>query len=879
MTLTHFIKKTSAGMLALSLAVMPLMTSCLSKVQAEIDELQERVEALEARFQDEVSALKKLIEESVTVVSCKFSLADNCWKLVLSDGSSVDIYDKVKLPDLIVTYITDEGGVKYWAVADANGNVTAITDASGKMIPIVPDSPEPAVRVTEDGYYEISFDGGKTWTRTGTSDTSLFVGCNPVYPEDGSTPYVEITLATGEVIKVLMKSEGENLIAFYDYINGTEIKEAYVAYGDTFSVSPVLSSTVTDLLITVPAGWKVKDVWYEDYVEIKFTAPSLEAVKAGFAESEGSAKVLAVAGNDRVETATIFLSTSPADYIIANNDVTIEPRYGLTYGFFYGVCKVSDFDAEAFADFLASPDFASQAPFLHSYDSIHSSLPALCGQELENGVKYYFWIAPGLERNGDLYVDPDTFITEEVYEKVVSLEIVGESTFNDANVLMKLLGSDYYYGGVSRKALFNAETVVNSLYDMIEAPESGVYEGPVSLFATHGVMRELLADTEYVVWMVAAEEGKTNYIPEEVVTAEFKTKPMQTTGGTASVIAASEEITMTSISVTLNAEGAEYIYYLFVQDSQLTGYPTDASKVNYLLKNGKKIRNSSTVASVTGLTSGTSRHLWAMAVDAEGRIGGVFQNSYKSNSVVYSDAIDFYVNEPATTIGQTSADIKINVIKGSPVKYRYACLDASGSQWASTYKGILANLQEDMIANQYKFKDVEANSEGIIHIEGLKIDVDYVFAVMAFDSEGLPTKAQKFTFRTHMDLGNFVYKTVNGEENPVWAASRPTVTLYPNEYDMVGDFGIIVYKIDVPEGMTAYVACYHPDYFTYEKISTPEEYTVAIYQEQNVVKSGVKTSFYGASTGYCIYVTWCDADGNFYEPYVVESGFKGGWGM
>lgn len=877
MTLTHFIKKTSAGMLALSLAVMPLMTSCLSKVQAEIDELQERVEALEARFQDEVSALKKLIEESVTVVSCKFSLADNCWKLVLSDGSSVNIYDKVNLPDMIVTYIT-EGDVKYWAVADANGNVTAITDASGKKIPIVPDSPEPAVRVTEDGYYEISFDGGKTWTRTGTSDTSLFVGCNPVYPEDGSAPYVEITLATGEVITVLMKSEGEDLIAFYDYIYGTEIKEAYVAYGNTYSICPLLSSTVTDLLITVPAGWKVKDVWYEDFVEINFTAPSLEAIKAGFAESEGNAKVLAVAGN-AMETATLYLSTIPVDYTIANNDVTIEPRAGLTYGFFYGVCKASDFDAEAFAELLAGPDFVNQAPFLHSYEGIHSTLSELYGQECEAGVKYYLWMAPGIDKDGDLYVDPDTFIVEEVFEKVISLEIVGESTFNDANVVMKLLGADYYYGGVSRKALFNAETVVNSLYDMIEVPENGIYEGPVSLFANHDVIRELLPDTEYVVWMVAAEEGKTNYIPEEVVTAEFKTKPIQTTGGSASVASVSEDVTMTSISVSLNAEGAEYIYYLFVQDSQLSGYPTDASKITYLLKNGKKVRNSSTVASVSGLTSGTSRHLWAMAVDAEGKIGEVFQQSYKTSTILYSSEIDFYVNESATTIGQTTADIKFNVIKGTPVKYRYACLDANGTQWTSTYKGLLANLQEDMIANQYKFKDVEANSEGIIHIEGLKIDVDYVFAVMAFDSEGLPTKAQKFTFRTHMDLGNFVYKTVNGAENPVWAATKPTVTLYPNEYDMVGDFGIIVYKIDVPEGMTAYVACYHPDYFAYEKISTPEEYTVAIYQEQNVVKSGVKTSFYGASTGYCIYVTWCDADGNFYEPYVVESGFKGGWGM
>ncbi|MGN1210172.1 MAG: PL29 family lyase N-terminal domain-containing protein [Candidatus Cryptobacteroides sp.] len=877
MNASKLIKNNILSALAATIVALPLMTSCLPDVKAELDELKDRVENLESKFQTEITALKKLVEESVTVVSCKFSLADNCWKLELSDGTTLNIYDKVNVPDAVITYITD-GGVKYWAVADSEGNVTALTDASGNRIPIVQGAPDPTVRETSDGYYEISFDGGKTWIRTGASGSTMFSGCNPVYPEDGSLPYVEITLSSGEVIRVAMKPE-EKLLSFMDYLSGAEISEAYVPYGQELTLCPVMSEAVTDLLITVPAGWKVKDVWYEDYVEIRFTAPSVEALNAGFAEEEGNAKILAVAGNDMVETTTLFLTTNPVEYVLINNDVKITPRYGIPYGYFYGLCKESDFDAEMFAEYLADPSFESKAPFFHSYEGVSASLNELYGQECEDGYKYFLWMVPGLEKDGDIYVDPQTFVIGEVIKKVISLEVVGEASFNDANVLMRLFGSDFYYGGVTRKALFNPENLVKSLYDKIELPENGIYEGPASMFANHGQMRDILPGTDYVVWMVPGEEGKTSYLPEEFVSAEFKTSAIQTTGGSADISASDETVSFNSISVNLNAEGAAYIYYYFATDTQLSGYPTEESKVNFLLKNGNRVRNSEVSAAVTGLASGTTRTLWALAVDSEGKVGSLYDKSFTTKVITYTDAISFYFNETGIKIDQTTADIKVSLTAGSPAKFRYACLNTAGAEWTSTYKYSLSNLQEDMVVNPYKFTEIDVPSNGIIHLTGLKIDVEYVFALIAIDGEGLPTKAQKYTFATHMDLGNFVYKTVNGAENPVWKASCPKVTLYPDEYALIGDFGIVVFKIDVPEGMTAYWSAVHPDHWVHEKISDPKDKTIAIYQEQAIVESGKKQTYFGANTGWYLYITWKDAEGNFYEPLEVDTGFQGGWGV
>lgn len=878
MNFSALIKKDILKALAAAMVALPLMTSCLTDVMAELDELKGRVENLESKFQTEITALKKLVEESVTVVSCKFSLADNCWKLELSDGTILNIYDKVNVPNAVITYITD-GGVNYWAVSDAEGNVTALTDASGNRIPIVQGAPDPTVRETSDGYYEISFDGGRTWVRTGVSGSSLFSGCNPVYPEDGSLPYVEITLSSGEVIRVAMKPE-EKLLSFLDYLTGAEVSEVYVPYGHMLSLCPVMSEAVTDILVTVPAGWKVKDVWYEDYVEIHFTAPSVEALKAGFAEEEGNAKILAVAGNDMVETTTLFLTTKPVDYLLINNDVKITPRYGIPYGYFYGLCKESEFDAEMFAEYLADPSFESKAPFFHSYEGVSTSLNELYGQECEEGYKYFLWMVPGLEKDGDIYVDPQTFVIGEVIKKSISLEIVGEASFNDANVRMKLFGSDFYFGGVTRKALFNPENLVNSLYDKIELPEDGIYEGPASLFANYGQVRDILPDTEYVVWIVLGEEGKTSYLPEEVVYAEFKTSAIQTTGGSADISASDETVTFNSISVNLNAEGAAYIYYYYATDTQLSGYPTEESKVNYLIKNGNRVRNSVVSAAVTGLATGTTRTLWALAVDSEGKVGSLYEKSFTTKVITYTNAITFYFNEPGTTIGQTTADIKISLTSSAkPSKYRYACLNATGAEWTSKYKYSLSNLQEDMVVNPYRFTEIDAPANGIIHLSGLKIGVEYVFALIAIDGEGLPTKAQKYTFKPNIDLGNFVYKTVNGAENPVWSASCPKVTLFPDEYDLIGDFGLIVFQIDVPEGMTAYWVSVHPDYWVHEKITDPKDKTIAIYQEEEIVESGKKQNYFGASTGQYLYITWKDAEGNFYEPLEVATGFKGGWGI
>ena len=256
-------------------------------------------------------------------------------------------------------------------------------------------------------------------------------------------------------------------------------------------------------------------------------------------------------------------------------------------------------------------------------------------------------------------------------------------------------------------------------------------------------------------------------------------------------------------------------------------------------------------------------------MDSKGCAGELFTKTYTTKSIVYTDAIDFYIKDNACVIDKITAQISIQLLKGSPVTYRYAYIKTSSSTWTGTYKSSLTALQEDMIINPLKFKSVNTLKEGYITLTGLEIDVEYIFAVVALDSEGRSTKAQSFKFRSEMDLGNFVSKS-----NTLWTETRPTVTLNKDKYDKVGDFGMVFFTITVPEGMTAYYLCVHPDYFNYYGIYSAEGIVKAIYQKQKLVESGKEIGCYDAAPGYCVYITWCDQDGNFYEADCVATGFN-----
>ena len=162
-----------------ALAVMVMVNSCYddTDLKNSIDDLTGRVEELEKFREDvqsEISSLNAIIaalQENVTVDNV-VSNEDGSYTINFSDGTSVTIKDGengangLTPPSIIVV---EEDGVYYWAYENADGTTEFITDDDGERIPVTGVAPQ--VRINEDGFWEISTDGGQTWEETGMPST------------------------------------------------------------------------------------------------------------------------------------------------------------------------------------------------------------------------------------------------------------------------------------------------------------------------------------------------------------------------------------------------------------------------------------------------------------------------------------------------------------------------------------------------------------------------------------------------------------------------------------------------------------------------------------------------------------------------------------
>ena len=142
-------------------------------LQNSIDDLTSRVEALEnfqEQVQGDIASLQDIISklDSSVTVNNVVDNGDGSWTINFSDGTSVTISngrdgeDGLTPPSITVV---EEDGKYYWAYEDADGTTDFILDDEGNRIPVTGEAPR--VRINDEGYWEISTDGGKTWENTG----------------------------------------------------------------------------------------------------------------------------------------------------------------------------------------------------------------------------------------------------------------------------------------------------------------------------------------------------------------------------------------------------------------------------------------------------------------------------------------------------------------------------------------------------------------------------------------------------------------------------------------------------------------------------------------------------------------------------------------
>lgn len=282
-----------------ALAVMVMVNSCYddTDLKNSIDDLTGRVEELEKFREDvqsEISSLNAIIaalQENVTVDNV-VSNEDGSYTINFSDGTSVTIKDGengangLTPPSIIVV---EEDGVYYWAYENADGTTEFITDDDGERIPVTGVAPQ--VRINEDGFWEISTDGGQTWEETGMPSTggsgdSIFTSV-----EDGDDS-VTFTLRDGTVIVVPKTAE-----LIFEFVTVDEVIS--VAYGMSVTLQCRMSGA-SEYTIQKPDGWRASIEG--EGTEFVITAPVKENI---YAEKEGTVSVLIVSAHGQSFVAEI----------------------------------------------------------------------------------------------------------------------------------------------------------------------------------------------------------------------------------------------------------------------------------------------------------------------------------------------------------------------------------------------------------------------------------------------------------------------------------------------------------------------------------------------------------------------------------------------
>ena len=183
------------------------LMSCQRRLKEQLEELEERVSALEdiaKKTNDDIVAIQTIVNalQNNIYVTNVITTSDG-YTIQFSDGTSAVIsngQDGVNAPVISVRQDTD--GFYYWTLdgewlivdgkkvrANGKDGVDGTNGINGK------DAITPQVRINEDTKeWEISTDGGKTWTPTGViaEGKDGINGTNGINGINGSTPQISI---------------------------------------------------------------------------------------------------------------------------------------------------------------------------------------------------------------------------------------------------------------------------------------------------------------------------------------------------------------------------------------------------------------------------------------------------------------------------------------------------------------------------------------------------------------------------------------------------------------------------------------------------------------------------------------------------------------
>lgn len=235
-------------------AMAAVSCSGISELREQVRDLDARVSVLEnvvKSLNDNIAALQALANAG-TIYSCEEK--DGTYKITLSDGQVITLHQGTDGSVIVPVITIDSEG--YWMADWQDGNGPQYIMYDGKKVQSKGEAGKsPLFRVSDDNCWQVSYDGGKTYSYVTDADGNK-VGCiaggtagdtffnNVEYDEDGGKFILElkdgrtlvIPVATGFLCAI--EADGQQT---FDY-------------GQTKSYMVTMEG-VAQALVTAPEGW------------------------------------------------------------------------------------------------------------------------------------------------------------------------------------------------------------------------------------------------------------------------------------------------------------------------------------------------------------------------------------------------------------------------------------------------------------------------------------------------------------------------------------------------------------------------------------------------------------------------------------------------
>ena len=761
-----------ASMLTVAV-VSSSMVSCQyddTEIWDKIDEIEQEIADLRTQVEQELNAIRDMVNGLVTVVDVK-QQQDGSKQIILSDGTKINVYPEGSgVPANIVT-TTMVDGVLCWATYDGLGNAQPIY-VDGKAVPVADAAPKTQVT---DGVIEVSFDGGNTWIQTGYTESvadSIIKDVKVIYSdwrtdEDGNklALYCLVTLADGTEIKVGMQNG--RIILPYDSI--------FVPYGSETPFT-IEAEDAADYMITTPRGWEC-DATLDSkngLIFLNFIAPTQAAIDAGSAVNSGEVKVMVVFHNGASSIATIKVDCNPANALFTLEGIHVEVGYGTNYmlcgllpanSYKVATCKTNCEKVLSGGTSTA----VYQLSFMEE-TSAYVAFSDLRSSALTVGSEYVFWyVVPRTNEDGDLYVVEEEFFTETYKHSSVSFNVNSVSFF-DANIKFVTKQSANFMLGYALASEFNAAEIA-AYYtenpDYLDARHENMeYTGSFVELFTDGAALEY--GTEYVAYYIA-ENAKGIYLEDNVISWNFSTQDYTRDGSLEVNIIGEPTIAYDYIEMTLNtAEPHIMMLYNAMPSYMASAYPDDNYVIDMLLEEGYQVMSDEpVVARYEGVKPGTKLTFFAVAVDAEGKIGKPFKQEFTTKSIEYNTNLVVTAELKEYKIDNTI----INLSCEGAANYAYIVSKTSDAAWKEVYGGTVKKAGEYIIMN-YDSYDVNKTEENAIALSALEMDVEYVVVVVAYAADGTYSEATSCYFKPIANIG-----TVVTRDQAQWVETKPTVSI------------------------------------------------------------------------------------------------------